>query len=114
MKIHNLLSVGVLLASTLGAQHAVASAPVTDVQAASPTDTVEFTVYLPLRNQEQLENLLTQLHDPNSPKYQHWLQPAEFLKLFGPSAADLTSAQASLTAHGFTVTDSNAPVSYTH
>jgi subtilase family serine protease len=108
MKIHNLLSVGVLLASTLGAQHAVASAPVTDVQAASPTDTVEFTVYLPLRNQEQLENLLTQLHDPNSPKYQHWLQPAEFLKLFGPSAADLTSAQASLTAHGFTVTDSNA------
>lgn len=107
MRIHNLLSVGVLLASALSA-HAVALAPVTGVEAASPTDLVEFTVYLPLRNQEQLENLLTQLHDPNSPQYQHWLQPAEFLKLFGPSAADLTSVQASLTAHGFTVTDSNA------
>jgi subtilase family serine protease len=108
MRIQNLLSVGVLLASALGPQHAVATPAATDVQAASPADMVAFTVYLPLRNQGQLENLLAQLHDPNSPKYRQWLQPVEFLKRFGPSAADLASVEASLTAHGFTVTDSNA------
>ena len=108
MKIHNLLGVGVLLASAFGAQLAAGAPAATHEQAASAGDTVEFTVYLPLRNQEQLESLLAQLHDPASAKYQQWLQPAEFMKLFGPSASDLANAKAALVAHGFTVTDSNA------
>jgi len=104
----NLLSVGVLLASAFSAQHAVALPLVEDVEAASPTDMVELHVYLPLRNQQQLDKLLSQLHDPNSPEYQQWLQPADFLNRFGPSAADLSRVRASLTSRGFTVTQSNA------
>ena len=94
----------VVPASVLAGEVAVAST----AEAASPTDMVELHVYLPLRNQQQLDNLLAQLHDPNSPKYQQWLQPADFLNRFGPSAADLSRVRASLTSHGFTVTQSNA------
>src|ERR1039458_9162487 len=94
----------VVPASVLAGEVAVAST----VEAASPTDMVELHVYLPLRNQQQLDNLLAQLHDRNSPEYQHWLQPADFLNRFGPSAADLSTVRASLTSHGFTVTQSNA------
>jgi subtilase family serine protease len=108
MKIFSLLSVGVLLASALSAQHAVALPPVEGVEAASPTDMVELHVYLPLRDQQQLDNLLAQLHDPNSPNYHQWLQPTDFLKRFGPSAADLSRLRAALTSRGFTVTQSNA------
>jgi subtilase family serine protease len=78
------------------------------MQAASPAATVAFSVYLPLRNQAQLETLISQLHDQNSSKYQQWLQPADFLQRFGPSAADLAALRTSLTSHGFTVLQSNA------
>jgi subtilase family serine protease len=108
MKIRNLLSVGVLLTAALSAQYAVAAASSAKEEAAPRTDVVEFTVFLPLRNQQQLDDLLAQLHDQKSPNYQQWLQPAEFLQRFGPSASDLARVRASLTAHGFTITESNA------
>ena len=78
------------------------------VQAAAPTAMVEFTVYLPLRHQQELDNLLAEPHDQNSPKYQQWLQPADFMQRFGPSAADLAALKAALTAHGFAILQSNA------
>jgi subtilase family serine protease len=114
MRIYKLLNAGVVLGSVLGTHYAVASpllepakaAP--QVQAASASDIVEFNVRLPLRHQAELDTLLAQLHDQNSPKYQQWLQPAEFLSRFGPSPAELEKVQASLTAHGFTVSAVNA------
>jgi subtilase family serine protease len=105
MKPYILLNVGVLLVSAFFAQH-VNAAPATE--AAAPAAMVQFKVYLPLRNQAQLDELLEQLHDPNSAKYQQWLQPAEFMSRFGPSPAELARVQAALTARGFTVSDSNA------
>jgi subtilase family serine protease len=108
MQLCKSLKIGVLLASALTAQYAVASPPVEKITAASPAEMVEFHVYLPLRNQQQLEDLLTQLHDSKSPQYHQWLTPAEFMQRFGPTAADLARVQASLEAHGFTVTASNA------
>jgi subtilase family serine protease len=78
------------------------------MQTASPAATVAFSVYLPLRNQAELESLLAQLHDQNSSKYQQWLQPSDFLQRFGPTAADLAALRTSLTSHGFTVIQSNA------
>ena len=108
MKLDKLMTVAVLAASALAVQHAAALPPTAGVQAASRTDVVEFNVYLPLRNQQQLETLLTQLHDTKSPKYQQWLKPAEFMERFGPTEADLARVRTSLISHGFTVTDSNA------
>ncbi len=108
MKIHHLLTVGILLASVLCVQRTAAASRPDGVEAASPADMVELHVYLPLRNQSQLDSLLAQLHDPKSPKYKQWLKPSDFLKRFGPSASDLSKVRASMTARGFTVTQSNA------
>jgi subtilase family serine protease len=114
MKVTSFAGVGVALTLALGAQSALAALPPVvkaapaAAQAAAATDTVEFTVYLPLRNEQQLEDLLTQLHDSKSPNYQQWLQPADFLNRFGPTAADLATVRKSLVAHGFTVISDNA------
>lgn len=114
MRVHSLLKIGVALTSAILCQHAVASPRLPAVEAASkvtnaaPSELVTFSVYLPLRNQEQLENLLAQLHDTKSPSYHQWLQPADFLSRFGPRAADLARVRESLAAHGFSVLSSNA------
>jgi subtilase family serine protease len=108
MQLCKALNIGILLASALTAQYAMASPPTERVTAASPAEMVEFHVHLPLRNQSQLDQLLTQLHDSKSPQYQQWLTPAEFMRRFGPTAADLARVQSSLEAHGFTVTAGNA------
>ena len=96
MKLVKLLTVAVLVTAAMSVQHAAALPPTAGVQAASRTDVVEFNVYLPLRNQQQLETLLAQLHDTKSPKYQQWLKPAEFIERFGPTELDLARVHASL------------------
>lgn len=115
MKTNSLVRAAVALALGLGS-YTVASAPHVGpaqaspavTQAASASEMVTFSVYLPLRHQQELDNLLAELHDQNSSKYQQWLQPSEFMQRFGPSAADLAALRTSLTAHGFTILQSNA------
>jgi subtilase family serine protease len=114
MKTNNLVRAAVTLALGLGSYSALsaphigaAAAGPAVTQAASPAATVQFSVYLPLRHQEELSALLAELHDQNSAKYQQWLQPADFMKRFGPSAADLAALRTALTSHGFTITQSN-------
>ena len=115
MRRSNSAGVGILLTLALGSYAALsapnlggAQAAPAVMQAASPAETVAFSVYLPLRNQPELESLLAELHDQNSSKFQKWLQPSDFLQRFGPSAADLAALRVSLTSHGFTVLQSNA------
>ena len=43
---------------------------------------------LPLRNQAGLENLLSDIYDPNSGSYRHFLTVPEFTARFGPTQAD--------------------------
>lgn len=113
MRITRLMGVSTSLALALSVQPAM-TAPLAGVeapaivQAASPTDMVEFTVFLPLRHQQELDALLADLHDSNSANYQRWLEPSDFLSRFGPSTADLASVKQSLTAHGFTIIRENA------
>ena len=57
--------------STLAAQAAGPSAQ----SAPAATQAVQFEVFLPLRHQAELDALLLQLHDQNSPLYRHWLTP---------------------------------------
>jgi kumamolisin len=88
----------VLLAGSLMAQRRI--------QRVSPADVneqVEFNIYLPLRNAGQLDQLLAELHDPNSPNYQHWLTPQEFHQRFGPSPTDLSKISADLASRGLAV-----------
>jgi subtilase family serine protease len=113
MRITGFMGVSISLTLAFGAQSAM-TAPLIDtkapaiVQAAAPTDTVEFTVFLPLRHQQELDALLADLHDSKSANYQHWLEPSDFLNRFGPSSADLATVKQSLTAHGFTIIQENA------
>ncbi len=65
---------------------------------------VQFNVYLPMQNQAQLDQLLADLHNANSPKYRHWLTPAQFKQQFGPNPADVARITADLTSRGLTVT----------
>jgi uncharacterized repeat protein (TIGR01451 family) len=45
-------------------------------------------VGLPLRNREALTNFLSDLHNPASPAYHHYLTPAQFTEKFGPTPED--------------------------
>jgi subtilase family serine protease len=72
--------------------------------AASSEQTVEFDVYLPLRDRAGAEALLTQLHDPDSALYHHWVSPAEFAERFGPQAGTVQAISRELAARGLEVT----------
>jgi subtilase family serine protease len=64
---------------------------------------ISFEVALPLRNVDQLHELLTALQDPANPQYHHWLTPAQFGMRFGPDTATLNQVVAALSARGFSV-----------
>ncbi len=113
MRIVGLMGASMVLTLALSAESARTApstgvAASTTVEAASPADTVEFTVFLPLRHQQELDALLVDLHDSKSANYQHWLEPSDFLNRFGPSSADLATVKQSMTAHGFTIIKENA------
>ena len=117
MRINSLLTAGLCACGLVASQSALA-APLNgtvvhaDAQAsvstASAQDIVQFSVYLPLRNADKLEALLAQQHDKNSPQYQQWLQPADFLAQFGPRPADIAAVSNALVARGLTIVSTNA------
>ena len=65
--------------------------------------TTQFSLYLPLRNQATLEQLLRDQTDANSPKYHKWLTPAKFKSQFGPTTADMDKVAAELKSAGFSI-----------
>jgi hypothetical protein len=58
---------------------------------------------LPLRNREQLTNLLKELYLPSSPNYRHFLTTDEFATSFGPSEQDYQAVIDFAKAHGLSV-----------
>ncbi len=60
-------------------------------------------IVLPLRNQAGLDRLLSEIYDPNSPSYHHYLTVPEFTAQFGPSEADYDAVVRYAKANGFTV-----------
>lgn len=61
---------------------------------------VGFDVYLPVQHRAELEALLTQLHDSNSPRYHKWLTPDEFNKRFGANEHAVSAILNELNAYG--------------
>src|SRR6185312_3654147 len=78
------------------------------VDAVAPESTLNFSIVLTLRNQDQLTSLLGRLYDPTSPDYHHFLSVADFTARFAPSAADYQAVVAFAQANGFTVTSTPA------
>ena len=61
-------------------------------------------IVLPLRNQAELESLLSDIYDPNSGLYRHFLTVPEFTARFGPSQADYNAVIQFVNKNGLTVT----------
>jgi hypothetical protein len=64
---------------------------------------MEVAIGLPLRNREQLTNLLADLYNPASPNYRHFLKPDEFAAAFAPTAEDYQSVIDFAKAHHLTI-----------
>lgn len=59
---------------------------------------------LPLRNEAELDSLLLQIRDPQSPNYHHYLSSAEFTERFGATQKDYDAVVAWARSNGLTVT----------
>ena len=55
------------------------------------------------QQQEELDELVQEQHDPKSPLYHQWLTPAQYGARFGASAQDLTQVTTWLKSHGLTI-----------
>jgi hypothetical protein len=65
---------------------------------------MNLAIGLPLRNQDELESLLTQLSDPSSPNFRHYLSPQQFAEKFGPTEQDYQALIRHVTENGLVVT----------
>jgi subtilase family serine protease len=67
------------------------------------TDSVNFRVYLNLRNESQAEALARAVSDPSSSSYGKYLSPAQFNQQFAPTSADVSAVTQWLQSQGLTV-----------
>lgn len=65
---------------------------------------LRLAIGLPLRNQDELTNLIHQIYDPSSPNYHHYLTPEEFTARFGPTEQDYQAVVQFARSSGFNVT----------
>lgn len=65
---------------------------------------MNLAIGLPLRNTQEMSELLQQIYDPASTNYHHYLTPEEFTARFGPSEQDYEAVINFANANGFEVT----------
>ena len=65
---------------------------------------LKLAIGLPLRNQDELRDLLREIYDPASPNYHHYLTPEELTARFGPTEEDYQALRQFAEQNGFTVT----------
>ena len=94
-----------ILAGSLGAAASAQPASGTDhfVRAARDTETIEFALTLPLRNQADLQQELKDMYDVRSPHYRKFLTVAEFQQKYAPSMADYDALRQFAVDSGLTV-----------
>ncbi len=69
-----------------------------------PADQImNLNIVLPLSNEAGLKNFLSELYDPKSASYRHFLTVPEFTARFGPSQADYDAVVNFAKLNGFTV-----------
>jgi subtilase family serine protease len=64
---------------------------------------LDLAIGLPLRNREQLTNLLQELYQPGNPNFRHFLTPDQFAATFGPSQEDYQKVIDFAKSHGLIV-----------
>jgi subtilase family serine protease len=68
------------------------------------THSLRLNIALPLRNEPELDELLQQIYDPQSPSYRQFLSVEEFTERFGPSQEDYDAVIRFAQANGLRVT----------
>jgi hypothetical protein len=69
---------------------------------------LNLAIGLPLRNQDELDSLLTQISDPASPNYRHYLTTAQFAARFGPTEQDYETLIHFVQENGLVVTGTHS------
>ena len=70
---------------------------------ANPTNTIEVSLWLRLRNRAQLDALTTELYNPASPTYRHFLTRSQIAAQFAPTAQEAQTVGHFLEAHNLKV-----------
>jgi subtilase family serine protease len=86
---------------------AVASGKAAPVGLMQPTEHLDLAITLPLRNEDELMDLMQRQHDPASPDFRRFLSVEEFTEQFGPASEDYEAVVAFAKANGFTVTNTS-------
>ena len=73
----------------------------------SATQTLRLVIALPLRNQDQLDQLLQNLYDPDSPSYRQFLTVEQFTQQFGPTQQEYDAVINFAKENGLTVVDTS-------
>jgi subtilase family serine protease len=69
----------------------------------APQNRLNLAISLPLRNTNELAQLIRDLYDPASPRFHHYLTASEFAEQFGPTPADYQAVLAFAKANGFEI-----------
>ena len=69
------------------------------------TQRLSLAISLPLRNEAELDGVLQQLYDPQSPSYRQYLSVEEFTERFGPVESDYLAVMNFARANGLAVVD---------
>ena len=78
------------------------------IGAASPSQVVQFDVFLPLQHSDQLDQLISSQNTSGSPQYRQWLSPQDFRSRFGPSSSQVATIAAALKPYGLQVTKTHS------
>ena len=73
----------------------------------SSSQSLRLVIALPLRNQDELNQLIKDLYDPSSPSYHQFLTVQQFTDEFGPTQQDYDSVINFAKANGLTVVDTS-------
>jgi subtilase family serine protease len=77
--------------------------------AATPSAaTLDFEIFLPVRNVTDLQRLIEAQQNGSSASYHKWLTPAQYAATYGPTPATVTSVTSAVNAAGLKVTAQHA------
>ncbi len=74
------------------------------IERLNPKTEIPITFSLPLRNQQELDDLLIHIYGPTDPLYSHYLTSQEFTDRFGPTQGDYDAVAAYATSLGLKIT----------
>ncbi len=89
--------------ATRNVREVVAQREVPMLRALAPAQTLKLSIALPLRNEAELDQLLQQIYNPQSPLFHKWLSVDEFTRRFGPADEDYQALVEFLKQSGMTV-----------